>query len=44
MDEQKSVYPGSLIASDDELRNQVSIIESRLRAVDRILSNIQDPG
>lgn len=40
----KSVYPGSLIASDDELRNQVSIIESRLRAVDRILSNIQDPG
>jgi hypothetical protein len=39
-----TVYPGSLIASDDEVTNQVSIIERNLCAVDRILSNIRDPG
>jgi hypothetical protein len=40
----KTVYPGSLIASDDELTNQVNAIERRLRAVARILSNIREPG
>jgi hypothetical protein len=37
-------YPGSLIASNEELMNQVSIIERGLRAVDRISSNVREPG